>query len=855
MTSLVSSSLRVSALVGSAFVLVVGSAAAAPPSPDASRFTAAPITSLVSQFDVPKSSSGKIAKSDPALLARTDAKPVHVMVKLDLDGTATYAGGVDGLAPTSPSVTGKSLKRNAKAVVAYEKHAERVVTDAGKAITRAVPGATVGRGFTTAFGGVSVTVPANRAKDLLKADGVVAVQTDSLEQLQTDATPQFVGASALWPSLGGSRTAGEGVIVGVLDSGVWPEHPSFADPGIRTPAGAPFTCDFGGSAARGADFTCNDKLVGAYVFLDTYLAQVGAQPGEFCDDTGCSARDSEGHGTHTATTAAGGPVEHAPIFGVDRGPVSGIAPGASVIAYRVCLEDGCFGSDSVAAVEQAIEDGVDVINFSISGGNDPYSDPVELAFLDATMAGISVNASAGNSGPTAGTAAHGGPWVTTVAASTSDRNFQSTLTLTADDGQTFSKVGSTLTQGVTGVPVVRATDVPGYSGGLTCLEPFAAGSLTGKVVVCQRGTNGRIEKGYNASLGGAAGMILFNPTASDTETDNHFLPAVHLEGPNDELLAFLAGHTGITATWAQGKAAKVRGDVMAGFSSRGPLGDFLKPDITAPGIQILAGLTPEPVGINSGPSGQLFQAIAGTSMSSPHLAGASALVKAAHPSWTPGQIKSALMTSSTQDVLKEDGVTPADPFDRGAGSMRVNLAAAATVTISESPEALGAPAGLPSGRVDLNLPSIQASPLPGALTTHRTLQNVTGRAQPFRASAVGSNGLKITVSPSTFSVPPRGSQRIAVTLDGTAAPRGWSFGTITLKPADNKGPSVSIPVSANVADAAVPMTHTCAPTDLARNEDTHCTVTVTNSIPVAADVSLTLDAGKRVDVSSVSAPA
>ncbi len=853
--SRLTSSLRVTALMGSAFVLAIGSASAAPPSPDPSAFTARQVTDMVSQIDVPKSSSGKIAESDPDLLARTDGKPVSVLVKLDLDGTATYAGGVDGLAPTSPSATGKSLKSNAKAVAAYEKHADAVIKDATQGIRRAVPGAAVGRGFTTAYGGVSVTLPADQAKDLLRVDGVVAVQSDTLEQLQTDATPEFVGATALWPSLGGSATAGEGVIVGVIDSGVWPEHPSFVDPGIATPPGAPFACEFGGSAAKGDDFACNDKLVGAYAFLDTYLAVVGAQPGEYCDASGCSARDSEGHGTHTATTAAGSPVEHAPVFGVDRGPVSGIAPGASVIAYRVCLEDGCFGSDSINAVEQAIEDGVDVINFSISGGNNPYTDPVELAFLDATAAGISVNASAGNSGPTAGTAAHGGPWVTTVAASTSDRNFQSTLTLTADDGETFTKVGSTLTQGVTDVPVIRAADVAGYSGGSTCLTPFAAGSVTGQVVVCERGVNGRIEKGYNASLGGASGMILYNPTASDTETDNHFLPAVHLEGPNTELLAFLAGHTGVTATWAQGEAAKVRGDVMAGFSSRGPLGDFLKPDITAPGVQILAGLTPTPVGINSGPAGQLFQAIAGTSMSSPHLAGASALVKAAHPSWTPGQIKSALMTSSTQDVLKEDGVTPADPFDRGAGSMRVNLAAAATVTISETPAALGAPAGTPSERVDLNLPSIQASPLPGSLTTHRTVQNVTGRAQPFKAKAVGSNGLKITVSPSSFSVKPGGTQQITVTLDGTEAPRGWTFGTITLTPTNGRGPSVSVPVSANVADAAVPMTHTCAPTDLARNEDTSCTVTLTNTSALPADVSLSLDAGKRVDVSSVSPPA
>ena len=584
---------------------------------------------------------------------------------------------------------------------------------------------------------------------------------------------------------------------------------------------------------------------------------VGAAPGEYCVTSAgpCSARDSEGHGTHTATTAAGSPVAHAPVLGIDRGPVSGIAPGASVIAYRICLEQGCFSSDSVAAVQQAIKDGVDVINFSISGGANAYTDPVELAFLDATAAGISVNASAGNSGPGAGTVDHGSPWVTTVGASTSNRHFQSTLTLTAADGASYSKVGSTLTSGVTGVAVVRAADVAGYTGGLNCLSPFAPGSLAGKVVVCQRGVNGRVEKGFNASQGGASGMILYNPTRSDTETDNHFLPAIHLEGPNAELLAFLGAHAGITATWATGQKAAVRGDVMAGFSSRGPSADFIKPDITAPGVQILAGNTPTPTAVASGPPGQLFQAIAGTSMSSPHLAGASALVKAAHPTWTPGQIKSALMTSSIQDVLKEDGVTPADPFDRGAGALRVDTAVAAAVTISETLEGFLASAGSPKDRVDLNLPSIQASPLPGSLTTHRTLKNVTSRAQKFKVSTTGTNGLKVTVSPREVTVPPRQARSIAITLDGTAAPDGWSFGQVTLTPNDHKVPKVVLPVAARVADAEVPMTHTCAPTSLTRNQDAHCTVTLTNNSAVAADVNLSLDAGKRVDVSSVSAPA
>src|SRR5205807_4436340 len=175
----------------------------------------------------------------------------------------------------------------------------------------------------------------------------------------------------------------------------------------------------------------------------------------------CSARDPEGHGTHTSSTAAGDRVDSAMLFGVERGPVSGVAPGARVIMYRVCIAQGCFNSDSVAAVQQGIKDDIDVINYSISGGGNPYTDAVELAFLDAFHAGISVNASAGNSGPGAATVDHGGPWVTTVGASTSNRFFTSTLHLTADGGATFDMPGVTVTNGITtATPVVLSQNIP-----------------------------------------------------------------------------------------------------------------------------------------------------------------------------------------------------------------------------------------------------------------------------------------------------------------------------------------------------------------------------------------------------------
>lgn len=871
----------VSVLAASALVTgaIAAPAYAADPTPD---FTAGPVTASDPPQEGARTKSGQLAESDAALLGRSDAAVVPVMVKVDVDPVASYAGGLDGFAATSPEVTGKELSLSDAAVKKYLEHVKSVIADTQAKITGAVPSAKVLGSFPVAYGGIAMTVKARDAKAVLAVPGVAAVQENSLRHLPSSDTgavsaattsavdaasgstavaapttldndaSTFIGADAVWPALGGRDRAGQGVIVGVIDTGIWPEHPMLVDAGIPHPAGGPWACEFGegGDAA----FTCNDKLVGAYAFLDTYAAlnEIGAE--DFCSAAGCSARDSDGHGTHTATTAAGSYVASAPVFGVDRGPVSGIAPGASVIAYRALGPGGGYTSDLLGAVQQAIVDGVDVINYSVSGSASAYTDAVELAFLDAYAAGVSVNASAGNDGPGASTANHAGPWVTTVAASTFDRQYASTLTLTASDGATFSKAGSTLTQGVTDAPVVRPAAVPGYTGGALCLEPFAAGSLTGLVVVCERGENGRVEKGFNAAAGGAAGMILYNPTASDVETDNHFLPTIHLEGPNAELLAFLDAHADVTATWAEGQAAVAQGDVMAGFSSRGPIGEFLKPDITAPGVQILAGHTPESTDVATGPQGELFQAIAGTSMSSPHAAGVSALVIAAHPEWSPGQVKSSLMTSSLQSVVNPDG-SPAGVFDRGAGSIRANRAIAPTLTVSETAADFSASASDPLSRLDLNIPSINVDPLPGAAVVERTVTNVSGATQTFTAKASVADGVSVIVAPAIFSLAAGKSRTVKVILSGIDAAEGWHQGQLTFSGSRRAATPVVLPIAVNVGEAQISLAQSCTPTEIARGKTSTCTVTASSTLPVDVQATIDVIASPVLQVTKVTAPA
>ncbi|GAA1859466.1 S8 family serine peptidase [Microbacterium koreense] len=890
--------------------------AAPPPPPD---FTATALEPDGPDDVGAKSASGRLAESDEALLARTDRAVIPILVKVDVDPVASYTGGVDGYAATSPEVTGIAISDGSAAIDRYTAYVEEQIAAAQSEASELVSGATMLRTYSTVYGGFAMTIPAHRAKDVAKLGTVAAVQANELRQAtapapeaetegaapegeadpeaeptesatpqptptqsesrepETETTPEaetsappvaldvelppttpapdsdattFIGADAVWPKLGGRDKAGEGIIVGVIDSGIWPEHPMLQDNGISAPEGGPWGCEFGDGSVGDA-FTCNDKLIGAYAFLDTYQSTPNAAGAEdFCAGALCSARDSDGHGTHTATTAAGSYVDTTPIYGVDRGAISGVAPGASIIAYRALGPAGGYDGDLLAAIGQTVLDGVDVINYSISGSQNPY-DAVELAFLDAFAAGITVNSSAGNSGPGASTLDHASPWTTTVGASTSDRAFLSALVLASSNGETLVKQGTTITAGAPTSPVVRAQDVPGYTGTELCLEPFAPGVLAGQIVLCMRGENGRVEKGYHASLGGAEGMILANPVPQDLQTDNHFLPAIQLEGPNDDVVAFITDNPDVTATWAQGEAVVAPGDVMAAFSSRGPVGDFLKPDITAPGVQVLAGNTPEP----SDPAvypGELYQAIAGTSMSAPHAAGVSALVKASHPSWTPGQIKSALMTSSLQDVVNVDG-SEAGVFDRGAGSIRADRAIAPVLTISESLTDFQESAADPLHRVDLNIPSVYVDPLPGAIATERTVTNVSGRTQLFSVRAQSEAGVRITVVPSSFALAPGKSRTLKIVLDALEAEDGWHEGQITITP--RSGNAVVIPVAANVAEADVSFSQTCDPMTIERRATTTCTVTAANYLPVPVDARIDVAATPLLQVRSVTAPA
>lgn len=770
-----------------------------------------------------------------------------VIIKLDEQPLASYTGGIAGLAPTSPVATGRAkLDLNSQASVAYLAYLRQRHQQFAAELEARVPGSSVLYDLTTVVGGVVAAIPPDSPKASRAPTGSPARSPGYVGAAQCDRPPPtFVGAPTVWNQLGGQESAGEGVIVGVLDTGIWPEHPSVSDP---DPGGKPYAappaapdgnraCDFSGGANPGTPFACNNKLIGAQRFMATYDAVVGLLPAEFT-----TARDDNGHGTHTATTAAGNSQVDASYDGRYLATISGIAPRAHIMSYKVCGDQGCFQSDSVAAIQESIDDGVDVINFSISGGKSPFADAVELAFLDAYNAGVFVAASAGNAGPAPDTTDHRGPWVTTVAASTSNRQFQTTLSLTATQGATLNLVGSSVTRGVaTDTPVVMPVSDP------ACLGPFAPGSLTGKLVVCQRLGGARILKSFAVEAGGAVGMILVNSDSAsqglDEFTDNHFVPSVHLSyGEGQSLFAFLSGHSGVVGHFNDSVPAPDQGDRLTAFSSRGGPAQTLgvsKPDVTAPGIQILAGNTGSGATPLSGPAGEIFQAIAGTSMSSPHVAGAGALLKALHPDWTPGQIKSALMTSANRSVTNESGTALATPFQTGSGRIDLNQAGQPGFTIDESA------ADYVAHQNDLwnaNYPSIYIPVLAGSVTVTRTLRSTMSETRGWNIQARDvPSDLKVTTSPQAFQLSPGQEKAITITIDAKAVP----LGAVRSARIELKSGNIvrSLPVTIVRANTPVTLAKSCNPDTIFRTgnqtpNSTTCTITAQNSLFVDAPVTI-----------------
>lgn len=743
------------------------------------------------------------------------------------DPAISYDGGISGFAATRPA-EGRKLDSDSSLVRAYQSFLVRQ-QDAALRAAGASP-ADKGYSYTVALNGFTARLTPRELLELSKQPGVIAVLPDTFRFKQTDSSGDFLGLD----DKGGPYDlgyTGEDIVIGVIDTGIWPEHPSLFDDGSYDPLTLPrpVPCEFGNTAHNPDDapFTCNNKLLGARQMLATYRALVGAEPHEFD-----SARDDDGHGTHTATTAAGNANVQATLFGRKAGKISGIAPRARVIAYKGLGELGGFTSDLAAAIDAAVADGVDVINYSIGGGAS-LNGADDIAFLFAAQAGVFVATSAGNSGP--GPATIGGPasvpWLTTVGASTQKRFFEGKVRV---GNKTYT--GASITRGTPRLPLVDAANVGIAPNSEFCLvDSLDPAKVAGKIVLCKRGINGRIEKSLAVYQAGGAGMILYN--ADDTDnlfTDSHWVPSIHIDfTPGLAIKNYIARTAKPTAQITSFSIDKWRyAPSMTIFSSRGPnpvAEDIIKPDVTAPGLQILAGNSPA---TNSGVPGEYFQAIAGTSMSSPHVAGLFALIKQAHPDWSPAMAKSALMTTAYQrHVLDNDRKTPANPFAMGAGHVdpagqqdkgtpfEPGLVYDAGFNdylgflCDMAPEVFANPAatcaaleaaGIPTLARNLNLPSIGIAHLTGSETIQRTVTSVADRVLKYKVKVKAPAGYKVTVTPSEFELAPGESVTYSVTITNRNAPIGeWRFGSLTWR-ANRGGADVYSPIAVRAEQLSAP---------------------------------------------------
>jgi subtilisin family serine protease len=729
-------------------------------------------------------------------------------------------------------------------------------------------------GYRTAFPGFAARLTEGEAARLAADPEVRAVTPDGVSH-PTAAPPDkaadrgdgplgrdgaaFLGLpGGLWHDLGGLGKAGAGVIIGMLDTGIYPEHPSFADKPkdddgnqlYRGPAYRPPDV-WRGACQAGEQFTvtaCNNKLIGARYFVDGF-GKENLHPDEFL-----SPRDADGHGSHTAATAAGNYGVDPVVAGYDLGVpyISGIAPRAYLAAYKVCWtrkeapdpmpgqtqQGSCNDSDSVAAIDAAVSDGVDVINYSVGTDTAGLIGPVERAFLFATDAGVFVANSAGNNGPKPATVGSPAavPWVTSVAASSLARKFESTLEVTPakGKGKKVSTTGATLSAGLESAPLVDSVMVP--AAGVTaeqaelCLPAsLDKAAVKGRVVLCKRGDNPRVEKGKVVAEAGGAGMILYNSEAGqELVADPHHLPAVQVTLADGQAIkTLLAAGPGVEARIGGAKAVAGPGDVVAAFSSRGPqvpVPDIPKPDVSAPGVNILAANTPTPAGVVAR-KGELFQAISGTSTSSPHVAGVAALLLQRDPTRSPAAVKSALMTTADPVVLREDGKTPADVFDAGSGRIDPNRAAEPGLVLEaglsdyarylEGQDPTVVDGDLPPlAPADLNLPAVSYGMFTGTATTTRTFTSVDDTSATWKATVTGLAGLDVALSPAAFEVAPGQTQPVQFTLTLAGAPLDlYTFGAVVLTNAADKR-TVRLPVSVRPVRIAAPP-KVAIPTDAA----------------------------------------
>lgn len=768
------------------------------------------------------------------------------IVRLVDDSVTSYRGDIQGFEKTT-SVSAKSVLNNTEFSPKSDSALKYIAYLDGKQSTfiekaSAKLGAKLSKlqSYKYAINGILTELTYAEAKNISTMHEVAFIEQDKLMELNTDTGPLLIGAGEVWDGTAtGTEYQGEGTIIGIIDTGINTDHRSFAATGddgytVVNPLGVN---NYLGDCAADASL-CNSKLIGVRsysaitsAYSDSIFSETRPQNGE----------DYNGHGSHTASTAGGNVLTDVPYMvndfvagvaddGIETSYIfsrmSGVAPHANIIAYQVCLPGnsgdtyaGCFGSATVSAIEDSIVDGVDVLNYSIGGTTNfsPWTSAIEIGFLNAQAAGIFVATSAGNSGPGPSTSTKVSPWYTSVAAS---NHGNSTITGDAKSIGTFTGGDTAAPQEIIGGGINGSfTGDLVYAGNFTnsndpsgdpaqCLEPFPANTFTAnQIVVCDRGAIARVQKAANAASGSAGGFVLANMQGgSETISEDFYaIPGIHISADNGDVLkTWMASGTGHVGTISASNLSRLTNtvDQIAGFSSRGPneFGEIITPQIAAPGVSIYAAYADDqPFSDVNGGSPVDFSFLSGTSMASPHMAGAGALMSQAHPTWNPDQIRSALMMTAVDSMLKEDGQTAADALDMGAGRAQINLAVNAGLVMSETAQNYYDANPANGGDVKtLNIPSMANASCAGDCSWTRTF--TATKDGSFTITASSEN---LTMTPSSFDLTTGENVSVIFSLDVSENNTGSQvFETVNLTASGQ--PDLHLPVYVLVNNGAVP---------------------------------------------------
>ena len=701
------------------------------------------------------------------------------IIQLDEPSLVTYKGGNSLFAAPERSSSGKIDVASA-ASTAYlarlNQQLDAAIQSSEGMIGRELD---VYARYDVILNGFAAKMSPTEAAALRQMEGVREVYPDLLWQPDTDVSPEFLGVDGIWDGssvAGGEGAKGEGVLVGILDTGINMDHPSFAEVGPVD--GYVHTNPFGADVYKGLcstipdNYVCNDKLVGVYAYVDEPIV----------------GEDASDHGSHTAATTAGNIVSF--DFSGAMVTISGMAPHANIIAYDVCHDDGCPNAATVSAVEQAVVNGVDVLNYSIgpsSGpGQSPYVSASEVAFLEAIEAGIITSTSAGNAGPDVSTAYKAAPWTLIVGNTNHGRIFGNPVIVNPGDESEYSAVGlphagPALPEDLVEVPFTWG-GMEGAAFDLGC-DPFPADYFEDSVALMTRGTCSFDIKITNAQNAGALAVVMRNNAPGApivmglSDPTEVIIPAVMVSKEDGDAMVAMA-EAGMTVTMLADYSSQNEaewGDVLNQGSSRGPftLADVMVPEIVAPGTNVLAAydsVEPETE----------YGLMSGTSMSSPHAAGSLALLTELFPEWSPAERKSALMLTALAGTTKDFDFSEVDAFDYGNGRLDMSKAALTGLVMEETYEGFVAADPAEGGDVrGLNIPSYQSTYCVGVCSFERTFTSVADAAVTYTLDLTADETLAIDVQPTEFTIEPGETQTITVDIDSNEAlSEVWVFGRI-----------------------------------------------------------------------------